>query len=133
MSISTPSLPTLPGQAFSAQPASGTVDNVTRCFKKFDTRGRGMITREDLSGVLVRLDPNRWNDRSVSALMQAADRNGDGFINYNEFVTWLMQTGDCWDSARQAIMAEPSTVAPAHPVGVGSGACRLPEKASISR
>lgn len=40
--------------------------------------------------VLRQLDP-RFTPRDVHAMFQAADRNGDGQIDHQEFVSWLFQ------------------------------------------
>lgn len=72
-----------------------TSDEATMCevFKRFDTKNRGVITRAELATVLKSLDPGRWDEASVNAIVDAADINKDGRIAYPEFVAWL-SSGD---------------------------------------
>lgn len=58
-------------------------------FKRFDTNNNGVITRTELATVLKSLDPGRWDEASVNAIVEAADVNKDGQIAYSEFVAWL--------------------------------------------
>lgn len=66
---------------------AGEVD-VIRIFRHFDQNGNGEIEREELALVLRKLDPDVWTEEALDKLMALADTNGDGHIQYNEFVEW---------------------------------------------
>lgn len=48
-----------------------------------------MLLTRTLPEVLQSLDPGGWSEEKVSLLLEAADINGDGRIQYNEFVEWV--------------------------------------------
>ncbi|CAE7561517.1 unnamed protein product [Symbiodinium natans] len=65
---------------------------VMTAFKKFDQDGNGRISRAELSTVLKRLNPT-WNDAELESLMANADKNSDGSLQVEEFVSWLFASG----------------------------------------
>jgi len=58
-------------------------------FEKWDDDGNGTISRDELAGVLKQLGDFKAKD--VERIMVEVDRNGDGQIQYMEFVDWLMR------------------------------------------
>lgn len=80
-------------------------ERTVEAFRRFDTNGDGVIDKEELGRVFKAMDPDRWDDARVSRLLALADQNGDGAINYEEFVAWLMDKDKGtrqWDADRGA-------------------------------
>lgn len=71
-------------------------------FKRFDSNGDGVISREELAKIFMAMDPDVWTEARVDKLMKAADRNRDGLIQYEEFVKWLIGSDTSWDADRGA-------------------------------
>jgi len=80
----------LTGETITLGLGAPTHAKIAEAFKNFDEDGDGIISAEELRKVLYRLDPFSWNDRKVDALLRAADTNGDGNIQYEEFVEWVL-------------------------------------------
>eukprot|EP00435_Cladocopium_sp_Y103_P044189 s1115_g12.t1 len=58
---------------------------LTDCFKVFDTEGNGKISKEML-GHIMTSQGDKLNDAELDRMMKAADADGDGMIDYKEFV-----------------------------------------------
>jgi len=58
-------------------------------FEKWDTDGNGTISKQELSSVLRQLGAFPANQ--IEVLMAQADKNGNGQIEYVEFVDWLLK------------------------------------------
>lgn len=87
-------------------PAAGKLESkALEVFKQFDLNGDGAITREELAAVFRKLDPEHWSDSRVAALIEAADSDRSGNIQYAEFVYWLNGGlgGAEWDVDREAV------------------------------
>lgn len=54
---------------------------------KWDTDDSGYIDKDELMVVLMELS---FNQEDAEKLVKQADRDGNGVIDYNEFVTWIM-------------------------------------------
>merc|ERR1719157_33738 len=67
--------------------------DVISTFRLFDRNGDGTIDREELEMVLKLLDPQMWTDANVEKLLKGADANGDGVVQYEEFIGWTF--GGC--------------------------------------
>lgn len=59
-------------------------------FQKYDANSDGVIDRKELATLLSALSANLV-EADVDTLMTAADRDGNGKIDYDEFVDWLMR------------------------------------------
>lgn len=66
-------------------PDEQTVQNT---FAKWDVNCDGKISERELLTVLRKVDP-KIRDKDVRTLFEKADCNGDGLIDYQEFVAWL--------------------------------------------
>eukprot|EP00440_Ansanella_granifera_P034636 gb/GFBE01037576.1/.p1 GENE.gb/GFBE01037576.1/~~gb/GFBE01037576.1/.p1 ORF type:complete len:171 (+),score=41.77 gb/GFBE01037576.1/:1-513(+) len=63
-------------------------EEILKVFESWDTDGDGYITKSELERVLVLLNPS-FTKKDMTKLMKAADKNGDGKIDYEEFTAWL--------------------------------------------
>lgn len=66
-------------------------DRVRDIFHLWDSDGNGFITKDELERVLVVLNPS-FTKKEFTKMMKAADKNGDGEIDYQEFVDWLSES-----------------------------------------
>lgn len=69
-------------------------ERMLRIFQAFDLDGDGSITREELELLLSALDGGKWGDGEIDEFIQLADMNGDGMIQFEEFVKWLYGSAD---------------------------------------
>lgn len=60
-------------------------DEVRQAFQVFDKDGNGYITRDELALVMTNLG-EKLNENELNQMMKEADTNGDGRIDYEEFV-----------------------------------------------
>lgn len=66
---------------------------ITEAFKVFDKDGRGFISSVELKHVMVNLG-EKLTDEEIDEMVREADMDGDGEINYNEFVNAMMKQDD---------------------------------------
>merc|ERR1712126_196933 len=64
-------------------------EEIREAFRVFDREGHGFITVPDLTQVLTSLGDKLSEDESRE-LVEEADIDGDGNVNYEEFVTMLL-------------------------------------------
>mmetsp|Transcript_55619 Transcript_55619/g.120100 ORF Transcript_55619/g.120100 Transcript_55619/m.120100 type:complete len:583 (-) Transcript_55619:42-1790(-) len=69
-------------------------DRILKIFHAFDLDCDGAISREELARLLKALDRERWTDDELEEFLVAADVNGDGLIQYEEFISWVADAGD---------------------------------------
>jgi serine/threonine protein kinase len=65
-------------------------DKVMQTFKKFDSNGDGKIDRSELQKLLHMLDAQTFSDENTEKLLNAVDKNGDGLIQFEEFLSWVV-------------------------------------------
>lgn len=65
---------------------------IIQCFQKIDQNNDGTITHDELAKVMRALDPKAWTDKKVEALLKDMDKDGDGKINVDDFVTYIMSS-----------------------------------------
>jgi calmodulin len=66
-------------------------DEIKQAFQLFDNDGNGYISTSELRQVMATLGENP-TDQEVAELMQEADENGDGQIDFQEFVKLMNGT-----------------------------------------
>ncbi|GAA5877691.1 hypothetical protein JCM8547_003799 [Rhodosporidiobolus lusitaniae] len=64
-------------------------DEVREAFKVFDKDGNGFISAAELRHVMTNLG-EKLSDNEVEEMIREADVDGDGQINYDEFVKMMM-------------------------------------------
>lgn len=69
---------------------SGEVVGMVKAFQEWDIDGDGTISVDELADVLMALDTNFTREQAIE-LLEAADLNGDGNIDYIEFTRWITQ------------------------------------------
>jgi len=57
-------------------------------FQAWDTKGRGKISKDELAKTFKNLGQD-FTEEEFEQLFLAADTNGDGEIDYQEFVAWM--------------------------------------------
>lgn len=62
--------------------------DIRTAFEVFDKDKNGVITKDELYSVLTNLD-ERVSTEELNSIMKAIDPNGDGKIDYREFVELL--------------------------------------------
>ena len=66
-----------------------TEEDLIETFKKFDTDGNGLITAKELRHVMATLGEN-MTEEEADEMIREADKDEDGYINYQEFVKIMM-------------------------------------------
>lgn len=64
-------------------------DQMKATFRDWDCDGRGFINRRSLMALLVQLAGRQLSERELDRVMQEADKNGNGIIEYDEFIDWI--------------------------------------------
>jgi hypothetical protein len=62
---------------------------VQEVFEEWDTDHNGSLSCEELSSVLKALNPT-FTDKSCKLLFDAADTNGDGLVDFEEFLAFVL-------------------------------------------
>lgn len=62
----------------------GSKEDILQAFKTFDKNGDGYITLEELRWAMTNLG-EKLNDAELMEMIQAADVDGDGRLNFEEF------------------------------------------------
>jgi Ca2+-binding EF-hand superfamily protein len=86
-----------------------TTKGILEFFKDADTDGNLLIGRDELERVFRKLGD--WSDDQFNVLLQAADTNMDGQLNYCEFVDWCLfnDVGDDGVPTGTAVVAADDT------------------------
>jgi len=66
-------------------------EEMLEAFRVFDTDGNGSITADELRQIFNNLG-EKLTDEEISDMIQEADKDGDGEINYQEFVNMMFQS-----------------------------------------
>ena len=62
---------------------------IINAFRVFDTESNGLISNQNLSHIIRTLGET-LTDKEIEEIISEADVDGDGFINYEEFVRMMM-------------------------------------------
>uniref|UniRef100_A0A2C9K3E6 EF-hand domain-containing protein n=1 Tax=Biomphalaria glabrata TaxID=6526 RepID=A0A2C9K3E6_BIOGL len=65
-------------------------NDLREAFKVFDRDGNGFITASELRYTMTNLG-EKMTDKEVDQMIDEADRNGDGRVDYNEFIEMIVQ------------------------------------------
>ena len=68
---------------------NATERELAEAFKVFDREGNGYITSQELKHVMLKV-ADELTEEKVDAMIKQADVNGDGQIEYEEFIALLM-------------------------------------------
>ncbi|TNM97174.1 hypothetical protein fugu_015330, partial [Takifugu bimaculatus] len=60
-------------------------------FREFDIDGDGSITSEELRNAMIKLLGEKANKTEIDAIVRDADSNGDGTVDFEEFVKMMSQ------------------------------------------
>lgn len=63
---------------------------ILAAFRKADRNGDGVLSRLELKWIITALMRNSCTEREINDVMCQVDRNGDGKIQYEEFVAWVL-------------------------------------------
>mmetsp|Transcript_42979 Transcript_42979/g.79918 ORF Transcript_42979/g.79918 Transcript_42979/m.79918 type:complete len:809 (-) Transcript_42979:72-2498(-) len=77
---------------------------ILQCFKQFDTNQDGYVEGEELASILLKLAPDKFDEDRAREIIDAADVDGDGRLNYEEFVAWLYKSSST--DFREAVKIE---------------------------
>ncbi|KAG1355014.1 putative calcium-binding protein CML29 [Cocos nucifera] len=83
------------------------VNSLMEAFKAFDSNGDGLITCDELGGIMGSLGYN-MSDREVNDTMRRGDTDGDGLLSMHEFLdmhTRELDLGDLADLLQAAVPA----------------------------
>ena len=70
-------------------PTSLLIQRLIRSFRVFDKDGNGYISAAELRHVMTNLG-EKLTDEEVDEMIREADIDGDGQVNYDEFVKMMM-------------------------------------------
>lgn len=91
MSIPPQTIIIMPSNRHSLDSKKSECDSETMAmFRMFDKDGNGQISKHELKTVLHNLG-EKLSDEEIDGMIKNADVNGDGQINYIEFVAMIMK------------------------------------------
>ena len=61
---------------------------IREAFKVFDSDGNGFINASELRQVMMNLG-EKLSEEEVEMMIREADTNGDGLVNYEEFINMM--------------------------------------------
>lgn len=68
-------------------------EDLVNAFKVFDRDGNGVITTSELKEVMTNLG-DKLSDEEAEAMIRDADADGDGVVDYKEFIKFMMRQQD---------------------------------------
>ena len=70
-------------------PETQTEDEVINAFRVFDKEGKGLITQAELKHIMMTIG-DKMTEEEADEMVNEADIDEDGMINYEEFVRMMM-------------------------------------------
>jgi predicted Rossmann-fold nucleotide-binding protein len=67
---------------------------VVEQFEQFDSNGDGIVSCDEMACIMNSLGGAHFSDEALHEMLQAADGNDDGFVQYAEFVDWVFARSD---------------------------------------
>ena len=64
---------------------------IRKAFQQFDKNGDGFITEKEFKSVVRKRNRGTVPEAQVDAMMNLADVNGDGKIDYDEFILAMIK------------------------------------------
>jgi len=71
-----------------AAPSAEQIGQIKSIFGLWDADQDGIISKQELTEVLSQI--GEFNDTEIDQIMERADKNGDGSIQYDEFINWMV-------------------------------------------
>ena len=65
-------------------------DNFLKEFEMLDHNGDGIISRQEIKKVIAKLGKVQKSDAEVDKIIRDVDENGDGYLEYKEFLKVFM-------------------------------------------
>lgn len=62
-------------------------------FKYYDIENSGQLNKDEFRGVYNYMKESGYDVNSFDAVLNEIDTSGDGLINYNEFIVWMVEVG----------------------------------------
>ena len=62
------------------------IEDVRKAFDQFDADGDGLITAAEYKSLMARLGDHYVTEPVAQAVINAHDANGDGLLNFDEFL-----------------------------------------------
>ncbi|XP_078694817.1 uncharacterized protein LOC144923838 [Branchiostoma floridae x Branchiostoma belcheri] len=62
-----------------------------KMFQEFDKNGDGFLSKEEMQAAMTKVHGINMSDESCNKLLNVADKNKDGKLDYHEFVNMLTQ------------------------------------------
>jgi len=100
---------------------------LVEAFKAFDRDGSGFISAAELRHVMTNLG-EKLTDDEVDSMVRECDVDGDGSINYEEFVKTMMM----WDGPSVSSAPLHSSAPPSHPAPAAASVARAPAAAPVA-
>ena len=76
-------------ESITASASRGAMALLYDIFAAMDENGDGVLDRDEFCKILQSVDANFFSERNVLRMLDNADANDDGVVQYGEFVAWL--------------------------------------------
>lgn len=83
-------------------PTAEAFDRIKETFRRADSNGDGFIAKDELRRLFGVI--GAWTDAEFDELYRDADKSGDGKLNYEEFLSWVLSQDDTDDSGKKGML-----------------------------